>query len=121
MPGNSALGFEPVFYSLAVRLPESALFVWCDRWQVQELYLFGSILTDKFHEDSDIDVMVQFSPDAQWGFELAAMKLELERIFTRSVDLLTKASVEESHNWLRRESILNTAKLVYARGQRIAS
>lgn len=90
---------------------------WCDRWKVQELYLFGSVLRDDFQlETSDIDVMVTFFPEASWGFEFVSMKQELEVLLQRKVDLLTKASVEKSLNWIRRQEILETAKLLYVAG-----
>jgi hypothetical protein len=57
--------------------------------------------------------MVQFAPDAQWGFEIVDMKQELEDLFQRKVDLLTKKSIENSDNWLRRQEILKTARLIY--------
>ena len=45
-----------------------------------------------------------------------SMKQELEKLLVRKVDLLTKASVEKSENWIRRQEILETAKLVYVAG-----
>lgn len=109
-----ALGFQPLSSSLVITLPKEALVNWCDRWKIQELYLFGSVLRDDFQpEHSDIDVMVTFTPEAQWGFEFVSMKQELETLFERKVDLLTKASVEKSQNWIRRKKVLETAKLIY--------
>ncbi len=97
----------------AITLPQEALVNFCQRWKVEEFYLFGSVLRKDFNLNSDIDVMVQFSSDAKWGFEIVEMKQELEKIFKRKVDLLTKQSVEQSHNWIRKQEILGTAKLIY--------
>ena len=58
---------------------------------------------------------MQFSPDGKWGFEIVEMKQELEKIFKRKVDLLTKKSIEESDNWIRKQEILGTAKLIYVK------
>lgn len=91
----------------------NAIVEFCQRWQIEEFYLFGSVLRDDFRPDSDIDVMVKFSPDAHWGFEIVSIKYGLEELFGRKVDLLTKASIEESHNWIRRKEILGTARLIY--------
>ncbi|MCU0567678.1 MAG: nucleotidyltransferase family protein [Oculatellaceae cyanobacterium Prado106] len=99
---------------LAIALPHEAIAQFCKRWKVQEFYLFGSVLRNDFRTDSDIDVMVQFAPDAQWGFEIVDMRQELESIFQRKVDLLTKKSIENSDNWMRRQEILGTARLIYA-------
>jgi hypothetical protein len=93
---------------------ESTLAEFCQRWQIAEFYLFGSVLRDDFRPDSDIDVMVKFTPEARWGLlALIEMKEELEVMFEREVDLLTKGSIEQSENWIRREGILSTARLIY--------
>jgi predicted nucleotidyltransferase len=42
------------------------------------------------------------------------MRDELEAIFGRKVDILTRAGVENSHNWIRRQEILGTAETYYA-------
>jgi uncharacterized protein len=48
----------------AIDLPMEKIADFCDRWQVVEFSLFGSILRDDFRPDSDVDVMVEFAPDA---------------------------------------------------------
>ena len=39
----------------------SEIFVLCIKHEVEKLYLFGSVLTDKFNDTSDIDILIQFS------------------------------------------------------------
>jgi uncharacterized protein len=95
---------------------EAALVNFCQHWQIEEFYLFGSVLRDDFRPESDIDVMVKFFPSARWGFEIVDVKEELEKLFGRKVDLLTKASIEGSHNWIRRKEILGAARLLYVSG-----
>ena len=95
---------------------EAAIVSFCQRWQIEEFHLFGSVLRDDFRPDSDIDVMVKFLSSARWGFEIVDIKEELEQLFGRKVDLLTKRSIEGSHNWLRRKEILGTARLLYISG-----
>ena len=41
------------------------------------------------------------------------MEAELEKLFGREVDLITRASVEQSANYLRRREILSSAKVIY--------
>ncbi len=65
----------------AIALPQEALVEFCRRWKVEEFYLFGSVLRKDFNANSDVDVMVQFSPDGKWGFEIVEMKQELEKIW----------------------------------------
>ena len=97
----------------AVEIPYEEIAKFCQRWKVEKFYLFGSVLRDDFTNDSDIDVMVQFFPDARIGWEIVTMSEELEAIFNRRVDLTTKQGIEESDNWLRRKNILDSATLIY--------
>ena len=98
----------------AIALPKAAIADFCDRWKIDRFYLFGSILRDDFHADSDIDILVTFSPDAHWGWDIVLMIDELQKMLARKVDLLTRKSIEESLNPIRRKEILRTAKLFYA-------
>lgn len=92
----------------------------CDRWQVTEFALFGSVLRDDFRPDSDIDVMVQFNPDAHPTFRtLDQMEAELNTVFRRDVDLITRQGIETSRNYLRRHEILSSAQIIYATGSSI--
>lgn len=87
----------------------------CKRRQITELALFGSVLRDDFGPNSDIDVLVKFSPDAKLSFlALDQMEEELSEMLGRKVDLLTRKSIEQSPNWIRRENILGSAKTIYA-------
>jgi len=87
----------------------------CRKWKIVEFALFGSVLRDDFRPDSDVDVLVTFSSDSDWGVEhLLDMKEELEALFGRSVDLVEKRLVEESRNYIRRKHILSHMESVYA-------
>lgn len=98
-----------------IQLPHDQLTQFCQRWKVRELALFGSVLRDDFRPDSDIDILVTFAPEAKRGvFVLAQMQAELETIFGRSVDLVSKRAIERSQNWIRRQNILNLAQVIYA-------
>jgi predicted nucleotidyltransferase len=44
------------------------------------------------------------------------MKRELENLLGRKVDLLTKKSIKQSHNWIRQREILGTAQVIYVAG-----
>jgi len=87
----------------------------CRKWQVAELSLFGSALRGDYRPDSDVDVLVDFAPEARRSlFDLVEMEEELRRIFGREVDLVEKKAVEESENYIRRRAILSSARVVYA-------
>lgn len=85
------------------------------RWRIRELALFGSALRDDFRPESDLDILVTFAPDADWGLlDHVQMQLELEKLFGRSVDLISKRALEHSANWVRREAILRAAQIMYS-------
>jgi len=96
-------------------VPQAEISEFCERWQIAELALFGSVLRSDFGPESDLDLLVTFSADASWGLlDHHRMKEELEMLLGREVDLLTRKAVEQSRNWLRRREILSTAQVVYA-------
>jgi uncharacterized protein len=97
---------------LAIKLDQ--LSEYCQRRHIVEFALFGSILRDDFQPHSDIDILVTFQPNAKISLiDLVDMQYELENLLHRKIDLLTKKSVEDSPNWIRRKEILNTARVVY--------
>ena len=86
----------------------------CRRWKIVELALFGSVLRDDFQADSDVDVLVTFAPEAGWSLlDMARMREELNEIFGRNVDLVSKAGVQASRNPLRRQAILSSAEVIH--------
>ena len=86
----------------------------CRRWQISEFALFGSVLRDDFGPDSDLDVLVTFTPEADWGlFDHLRMQEELSQRLNRKIDLLSRNAVEQSHNKPRRQEILSSAQTVY--------
>lgn len=99
----------------AIELPIDKIAEFCDRWQIIEFALFGSVLRDDFRPDSDIDIMVQFHPEAHPTFlSLEKMEDELKVIFDRDIDLITRQGIETSLNYLRRQEILTSAQVIYA-------
>lgn len=87
----------------------------CHRWKIQELALFGSVLREDFEASSDVDVLVTFTDDAEWGLlDHVQMENELEDLFEREVDLISKRAVEQSQNWIRRQEILGTAQILFS-------
>ena len=97
-----------------LHIPDDLIQLFCQRWQINEFAVFGSVLKADFGPHSDIDVLIAFAPNADWGlFDHVAMKLELEELFGREVDLVTRRALEQSQNWIRREGILNSAQVLY--------
>jgi uncharacterized protein len=99
--------------------PSNKIAAFCKRWKVVEFALFGSAVRDDFSQQSDIDVLVTFAPQSEWGlFDHIQMKLELKKLFGREVDLITRRALEQSHNTLLRSEILSTAKVYYSERER---
>jgi predicted nucleotidyltransferase len=88
----------------------------CQRWKIRELALFGSALRDDFGPDSDLDILIDFDVDAEWGLlEHVQMQQELQTLLHRNVDLISKRGLEYSQNWLRRQEILNTTQILFSK------
>lgn len=93
-------------------IPEKKIAAFCKRWNITEFSLFGSAIRADFREDSDVDVLVTFSKEAQISlFDLVQMQLDLEKIFHRPVDVIEKDALE---NPFRKREILRTAQVIYA-------
>lgn len=103
-------------YSKNVNLPFDRIRNFCLKWQVTELALFGSVLRDDFRPDSDTDVLIKFSVDADWSlFDHIKMQQELATIWQRKIDLTSKRAIERSQNPIRRHEILSTARVIYSK------
>jgi predicted nucleotidyltransferase len=79
------------------RIPASSeqISAFCHRWKITELALFGSVLRDDFRADSDIDILLTFSPDSRWSlFDWVDMKDELETLLQRQVDIVDKEGLK---------------------------
>jgi predicted nucleotidyltransferase len=100
---------------LQITIPKNILEAFCIKWKIKTFYFFGSVLRADFDPSkSDLDVMVEFKHDAEWSLlDHVEMRDELVQIAGRSVDLLTKRSIERSQNKIRKEEILSTAKAIY--------
>jgi predicted nucleotidyltransferase len=97
-----------------VPFDQNAISRFCERWGIVELSLFGSVLRDDFRPDSDVDVLVDFTLDAHPTlFDLVEMQDELEALFGRKVDLLTRGGVESSRNAERKAAIISSAQPIY--------
>lgn len=86
----------------------------CQENHIRRLALFGSVLRDDFHPESDVDVLVDFEPTHVPGlFGIARMERELSVIFGgRKVDLRT---AEDLSRYFR-EDVLREAEVQYAQG-----
>ncbi|MBF0292421.1 MAG: nucleotidyltransferase family protein [Nitrospinae bacterium] len=92
-------------------IPADTLNDICRRYRVSELSMFGSAVRGVLDENSDIDVLVTFRPDAQIGFmEYSHIQRELSEAFGRKVDLVSKPGLKP----VIREEILASSQVIYA-------
>ncbi len=98
----------------SIPLPWKEIVEFCRRWKIRQMALFGSSLRDDFRPDSDVDILIEFEDDADWSLlDHAQMQQELQSLVGREIDLITKRALEYSRNWLRRQEILRTAKVIF--------
>ncbi len=80
--------------ALPIEMPREALTDFCQHNHMRKLSVFGSVLTDRFRDDSDIDMLVEFESDHIPDLlELAGMEIELSDMLGRKVDLRTPAEI----------------------------
>jgi uncharacterized protein len=96
-----------------IAVPRDRITDFCLRNRIRKLAFFGSVLRDDFHPDSDVDVLVEFEPEARVGFfELYDMEQELSDILGgRKVDMNTPKCLSKYF----RDKVLATAEVQYAR------
>ena len=95
-------------------LPLEQIRFFCQKWPIQTLAVFGSAITPRFNEKSDIDLLVTLDSDSTVGlFQMVQMQRELSTIVGRPVDLVSRKGIEASRNPIRRQEILSTAQTIY--------
>jgi predicted nucleotidyltransferase len=93
---------------------KSRLAPFCQRHGVARMEVFGSLARGEQRPGSDIDLLVTFRPDVHLGWDFFELNKELEDILGCEVDLLTRRSVEQDRNSIRRRSILQSTREIYA-------
>ena len=86
----------------------------CNKHKVKELYIFGSILTEKFNDTSDIDLLIQFHQIELLDYfdNYMELKEKLEQLFHRPVDLVENQAIR---NPIFRRVIEREKQLIYER------
>ena len=87
----------------------------CEKHKVLQLCVFGSILTDRFSQDSDVDFTVVFDRDAlslplAYGENYFDFKSALENLLDRDIDLVVYDSVKNPYF---KRNLDRTKELVY--------
>ena len=94
-----------------ITLPRDEIIALCERYQVQELSVFGSVLREEFGPQSDVDFLVVFENDdyGPWMGKLTALEDGLSELLGRKVDLVPKPMLK----WVIRDRVLAEAQPIY--------
>lgn len=97
-----------------IKQHSSKLISLCKKYKVSELYAFGSVLTDMFNKQSDIDFLVKFGDIELRNYfdNYMEFKESLESLFKRKVDLL---EIQTLKNPILRRSIDRNKMKIYGR------
>lgn len=98
--------------NVQITLPIKAIHAFCERYPSRKLSLFGSALRGEMRDESDVDLLVEFLPEARIDlFDMASMEIELTELVGRKVDLRTPAELSRYF----RHKVLDTAQPLYER------
>ena len=92
-----------------IEIPTEEIAAFSRRNRIRKLALFGSVLRDDFTPDSDVDVLVEFEPDAGVGLRFFALEQELSELLGRKVDLNTPGFLSKYF----RDQVIAEAEVAY--------
>ena len=99
--------------AVKIAVPKDKIAAFCRRHHIRRLSLFGSVLREDFHPDSDVDVLVEFESGHTVGLlRMAGLELELSDIVGRKVDLRTSAELSRYF----RDEVVKNSSVQYAQG-----
>ena len=86
----------------------------CRRYSVERLFAFGSVLTDRFNDESDVDLIVDIADESplEYADNYFNLKFGLSDLFGRSVDLLENKALRNAQ---MRKHIDESKQLIYAK------
>ena len=86
----------------------------CRKYKVKALYVFGSILTSRFNDESDVDLAVSFDKEnialEDYADNFFSLQFDLEAIFNRQVDLVCYDAIT---NPIFRQELDETKRLLF--------
>lgn len=103
-----------LLYMKLITLNLQRIFALCGSHRVTSLSVFGSILTDRFNEDSDVDLLVSFdtSDHERWDYvaNYFGLRDALEKLLGRKVDLVVEKGLKNKYLI---QNINRTKQLIY--------
>jgi predicted nucleotidyltransferase len=93
-----------------IEISKDVIEEFCLRNHIRKLSLFGSVLREDFGPESDVDILVEFEPDAHIGLGICRMARELSEMLGRRVDLRTPAELSRYF----RQRVLDTTEVQFS-------
>ena len=104
---------DPSLWEERLHTTATEIAEFCQRHNIVEFALFGSVLRSDFQVNSDIDILVTYSPGYHLGWQdWFGAKVELQQKFGRPVDIVEKALLKNPY---RRAEILKSYQVIYAK------
>ena len=85
----------------------------CQKYKLKKLYVFGSAITDRFSDKSDIDLLISFDDNLtveEYTDNYFALHYKLRELFNREIDIITERSLSNPYFI---ESVNETKMLIY--------
>ncbi len=96
---------------LPIQVDKEQLAAFCHKHHLTKLALFGSVLTDRFGPDSDVDVLFEYDLEHVPSlFDVVGMEEELSEILGRKADMRTPRDLSRYF----RDEVVRTAQVQYA-------
>ena len=96
---------------LPIPIDKERISQFCQQWHLRKLAFFGSILTERFNADSDVDVLFEYDPQhIPTLFDVVTMERELSEILGRKADMRTPEDLSRFF----REEVVRNALVQYA-------
>ena len=83
-------------------------------YHISSIWIFGSATREDYSDESDIDLVVEFEPESRITLlTLASLQTELEKLFGRKVDLITRKAIDDFMNPVLKKEVLSTMVKMY--------
>ena len=92
---------------------KSELIAICQALSIKRLYAFGSVVSEKFRDDSDIDFLISFSDNLtvdEYTKNYFTLQYKLRELFKRKIDIVTERTLSNPYFI---ESINESKQLIY--------
>lgn len=84
------------------------------QYNISSIWIFGSSIGENFSDENDIDLVIEFDLDARITLcTLASLQTDLENVFGRKVDIITRKAIDDFMNPVLKQEVLSTMVQIY--------